>query len=486
MTSPVMIGALAGYSAKQIISYLTKAFPNLAPRIQKAQSSGFKPEQILDFMSKTMQSQESSQFTSESEIHKFNREKNNQITKQLAQFGLQAGGIGLGLKALSQTGIGQNLMSGLKNVLGGGGGMPGGQQPSAQSSGAQPNATQPLGGNAEAPQPQQATQAPSPTQPNQPQTVAQQPPSVNSSQILQNLGLSDKITNLLNQGNNPEQITSQIESSLNQTQRKNLDGLIKKGQAKPLREMIEDLFAQNLPGQQKPLKPHEEVLKKRNEMKKKQGLVENLYQDFISAYGEGNLPESMRPKEQEPSEMPKKGAYVSAGEGTFGTLKDMKEKEALVEADGKLHKVKANEVIESPLPEKELAELYDDLIKGVEKESGQEVSRNVNWAGYDPNDNSLAYLPHDGSLYVYKDLSEEEVKELTSLLNTRKTTGENFIGGWSAGSGSPIGAGMSKLIQKLQKERGGKGNEYANKFQTVYNYLEPAVKAAKAAKKKKK
>ncbi len=45
---------------------------------------------------------------------------------------------------------------------------------------------------------------------------------------------------------------------------------------------------------------------------------------------------------------------------------------------------------------------------------------------------------------------------------------------------------MSALIQRLQKERG-KGNEYSKKYETLYDWVEPAVtlKKKKNAKRKK-
>ena len=124
------------------------------------------------------------------------------------------------------------------------------------------------------------------------------------------------------------------------------------------------------------------------------------------------------------------------------------------------------------------------MISGIEEETEQDVSRMVNWAGYDPKTNELSFLPHDGALYIYKNISPEQKDMLTSILSTRKTSGGNFIGPWKAGSKSPIGAAMSALIKQLQAERGGKGNEYEEKYETVYNYLEPAVKAKKKKKKK--
>jgi len=104
----------------------------------------------------------------------------------------------------------------------------------------------------------------------------------------------------------------------------------------------------------------------------------------------------------------------------------------------------------------------------------------VEWAGYDPNTNELAYKPHGSDkMWSYDDIPPEDVEVLTSLLTQRKSTGENFIGAWQAGTESPIGAAMYQLIKKLQAARGGKGNEYKNKYETIYDALEPAKKAAK-------
>ncbi len=80
---------------------------------------------------------------------------------------------------------------------------------------------------------------------------------------------------------------------------------------------------------------------------------------------------------------------------------------------------------------------------------------------------------------MYDDISPEDIEALTNLLTQRKSTGDNFIGRWEAGTESPIGAAMYQLIKKLQSERGGKGNEYKNRFETIYDALEPAKEALK-------
>ena len=70
-------------------------------------------------------------------------------------------------------------------------------------------------------------------------------------------------------------------------------------------------------------------------------------------------------------------------------------------------------------------------------------------------------------------------------MKTRQTTGSNHIGAWKEGTTSPMGAQMSQLIRKLQSERGGKGQEYARKYEMIYRALGPAEDALKEKKRKK-
>src|SRR6185295_11585278 len=174
-----------------------------------------------------------------------------------------------------------------------------------------------------------------------------------------------------------------------------------------------------------------------------------------------------------------KGSTVASPQG-IGSVREIRNGKAIIEVDGKKHQVNEDELIQAPIDEKDLADLYEELTQGIEKKTGKQISRNVEWAGYDPNTNELAYKPHGSDqLYAYDDISPEDVEVLTNFLTQRKSTGENFIGAWEAGTESPIGAAMYQLIKKLQSERGGKGNEYKNKFMTIYDALEPAKKALK-------
>jgi hypothetical protein len=181
-----------------------------------------------------------------------------------------------------------------------------------------------------------------------------------------------------------------------------------------------------------------------------------------------------------------KQSLVASPKG-MGEVKEIRNGKAIIEVDGKKHSIDESELVQSPLPPKEMAELWDDLVSGIEHHTGRQVSRNVEWAGYDPDANELSYKPHGSSrLYVYGDISPSDVDILTNFLTQRKSTGRNFIGPWEAGTESPIGAAMHQLIKRLQVERGGKGNEYKNRYETIYDAIEPAKTASKEAHEKRK
>lgn len=472
--TPILQAAAQGYTAQQIISYVSQAFPNLSPRIKKAASSGYTTNQILKYLNQLMEEESFSKFTTVNEREGKHRDKLNVLGKQI----LGSGATALGLQGfqqslppLAQTLLGNPVANAAQQQ---------GQTPPittglAQTAnpsqlGQQQNQTiaaQPLqqSGSPIA-TPSQQMQLPEIPQLQQPavqqsvKTPAQQPPSLDSISIIKELGLEEKINNLLKQGVSPENISSQIVPSLNPKQRKLFTDKVRTGQAITMPSIIAD-YASKVPISPMQTAP--------------------------------NAPQSpemigVLPKVQKEEKKPlSKGSFVSTPQGLIGNIESERNGQALVKDEsGKLHKTKVEDLIESPLPEKDLADLFDDVVKGIEHETGEEVSRNVNWAGYDPESNSLAYRPHLGGLWVYDDIPSEDVELLTNMLTQRKTSGENFIGAWKEGSKSPIGAAMSALIKKLQAERGGKGKEYANKFLTLYDALGPAAEASKKKKKAKK
>lgn len=452
-----------GFNMINIVNYLIKNNKSLSKKIESALKQGYSHDQIGEYLSKGEYSTYSQR---EKMLSGITQKERADLIAQGAPGDWKKplnAAIGLGSAALGAYGTIKGfpgIANTLRTVFGGNNPLNPGPAPMANAP-LQPNPISPAGSAI----PTNIQQIPqiTPTSPGTmvqgstnltqnavPQQIAQQPP-IDSSSIIREMQLEPKINNLLNSGNDPEIIGHILYQQLKPNQKKWLDSQIKEGKAKSLPEMVKEFASTGI---------------KENKISKEMP-IENI-------------------GKEENTNKPVKGNIVAAPHGIVGDIESIREKEALVkDHSGKLHKVKVEDLIESPLPEKELSELHDELIRGIEKKTGEEVSRNVNWAGYDPDNNELLYLPHDGSAYVYAQISPENVELLTNILGTRKTTGSNFIGAWKEGTKSPIGAQMAALIKKLQSERGGKGNEYIRKYSTVYSALEPAVRAAKEAKRKK-
>ncbi len=448
MIAPSILSAISqGFNASQIIKWLISNDKNLSQVIKNALSQGYDDDKILSYltngqyMSHGQKNEALSGTTQQERASKiFNAPTNFAPLKKAAAIGAAGIGVGsaLGRMAGGIGGLGRGAGNPLPSPPLPANPMPSPQPPiGPQPMGNAPVHTAPIppvGPTATPnmpPAPSLPTQQPNIPLPTQtPQTAAQISPE-QSIQTLEEMGLGSRLKALTSAGNSSEGISTVLDRILTPGQRKWLDEKIKAGEAKPMQEMVSDFIAAN------PAKSEAPPL---------QSLQEAL---------------PLEPVKEEPI-TPQKGNLVfDESSGVSGQLKDIKNKEALVEEDGKLHKVKSEDLLHSELPEKDLASLYDDLIKGIEKSTEKQVSRSVEFAGYDPEHNELVYRPYLGGVYVYEDISPEDAELLTSFLTKRKTSGESLIGAWEKGTESPIGAAMSALIRKLQQERGGKGNEYS-------------------------
>lgn len=466
---PILTALSSGISAKKILEYLMRKSPELAPRITKALASGLSAEKIIGFFSKeknfdklrqSIQQEYSLENNANPMVQGENIRSKNLAPDMASNLQRNVPGmVGTGLSAL---GTGMALNHALPNLL---------KTPMQGKTEKTPETPlQPPVNPANIPQQAQQNQAPSamPSAPISPSSPPVQPevnntpikaPDVRS--ILDKYGLSQHVDKLSERNKDPKQIAAVLYSRFPKEMKQFQDEAGKH---------MEDAIGDYLASSQNALKPTE--------------LVENPQISPKNAQNPSlNEKKSLKVDESSynaPEEKPIAKSDIVASPQGVGEVKEVRGGEAVIDVDGKLHKVKEDELIPSPIPEKDLATLYDDMIQGIEKETGQQVSRNVEWAGYDPKSNELAYKPHQsGRLYVYDDISPEDVELLTNFLTKRKSTGENFIGAWQAGTESPIGAAMYQLIKKLQAERGGKGNEYKNRYETIYDALEPAKEAKK-------
>lgn len=469
--SPLFYSLAQGYTANQILQFLVGANPKLKKPISAAAAAGYTVDQIVNFLSDKEENNMAGKYMSSHQIEAKKK-------KEYEQKAISAikGGAALGISALGAYALSRAIPPALQAAQAAAGGQlpgpppPGGtppQTPPAVPGRAQPAVgNQPPGTPPAGPAPIAPINAPqAQTPPIQPQGMAQPTqtgttapvnpiqPTIPSSQVLSQMSLKDKVDTMRKAGNTPEAIAAALNMQLTSGQRKWFGEQLKSGSVKPLQEIVKDYF--------------NEVPLQTSEVPRSTAEVPLQTEEEVKPIS--------------------KGITVASPKG-IGQVKEIRGDQALIESDGKIHKANVDELIESPIPEKDLADLYDEMIAGIEKQTGKQVSRNVEWSGYDPKVNELAYKPHGSDkFYVYDDISPEDVNILTSFLTQRKSTGQNFIGAWEAGSESPIGAAMYQLIKKLQAERGGKGNEYKARFETIYDALEPAKTASKqryAARKK--
>lgn len=260
------------------------------------------------------------------------------------------------------------------------------------------------------------------------QNIAESP-KISSEFLIEQMKLKDRIQNMAEAGNNPETISAAIKS------------MITPSQKKWLAEQTDQP-------------------------------IEAIVNEYVSNLGKQPKIEQKSP-EIEPSG--KTGQLAAFPNGEIGEVQSVRNGIAKINVNGKERHRKLNELIESPLPEKDLADLYGNLVQSIPE---KDRSAMINVAAYDPQTNSLMFRPHHGAYYVYDDIPSEFAEKLKQSMFQAKTTGENFFGSWTKGEASR-GAGLYQLIKELQKIYGGKGKEYSRKFETIHSLLGTAEKAHK-------
>lgn len=480
----------SGFTSSQIIKYLLKKFPQHANKINNALAAGFTVDQVVKYLGggRKELNKMSAESNEDEGMTPYSKTLNKDIkgqenrAKNATMAGVSAVSAPMAATALSRAlpqnllRLGQNtpqlqqtIQQTLQPPMGPGPNSPGvqvlnpkGPSPSPNSPMQQPqqppiNPLQPLQGS-----PTSQPPINSPTIPQPPQTIQPQRDIKKSVDIIKSTGQEATVKNLLEGGLSPSAIKDTLGVILGKKKLKELEK-----ETGGIEQAIED-YAQTT-----------------KEQPQEQPQMESASQqlDAIQPQTQRMQPEQIQLEAEKPIEESKliqKSETVSTPQG-IGEVKEIRNGKAIVAVDGKLHKVDESELIQSPIPKKDLADLFDDLKSGIEQETGNEISKNVEWAGYDPIKNVLAYKPWmgGGKIYTYSDISPEDVAELQSILAQRKTSGQNYIGIWEKDSKSPIGNRMHALITRLQKERGGKGNEYLNKFETIYDPLEPAKNASK-------
>lgn len=154
---------------------------------------------------------------------------------------------------------------------------------------------------------------------------------------------------------------------------------------------------------------------------------------------------------------PERGSVVSLPAGNVGVIKDIKKEHALIDEDGKTHKVKISDL---QLPDEAVQQTVARLLEIPEVDK----SSTINYWAYDPEDKDLFLMFHNGETYKYHDVPEDLVKELHEMAVSPTTKKENEFGAWSPEDPKSRGATFIKKLIAHPKYKKPKKGEPENKF----------------------
>jgi hypothetical protein len=548
---------------------MSSAFPSLAPSIEKAKKYGYSPSKIISYLGSLFGGGEEIKGGTEAAQEKLSGQQTKEKFKQL-------GGLGVGvLGAYAASRAVPSLVQGARGLLGGPNTAPPGSPPTTPSP-QPPIGPQPMG-NAPVSPPPVPPVGPAPagatapvTPPANAQTAAPSQAPIapgnpqQSATVIEQMGLGEKIKNLVSAGNPPETIAAAINVSLKPGQKKWLDDKIKSGEAQPLEQMVKDYISARpvdiskesgqypnsgsaLSAQAKLIQPLEEqkevypeypgeseeekalfhqrqeeeaqLMDKeerdrfnnieywdkwlREHTKNREKPLRSTKDFLLEAKAQQKIMESHWEKGhnrdeqlemhaslqkyvdhlreldalEERDKNVKKGDLVFDEESeNFGKLKDIKKKEALIDDNGKLHKVKLENLEKTP---EDLIKAAQDLLKIPEVDRSSVISLLT----YRPSSNELFIQYHNGETYAYEDIDKDLVNEITEAMGTPVTSGKNIYGAWEEGKKDSRGAALiHKILRdpKYSKENEGKTWE---KLGTHYDYWKKLRKVPKRKKK---
>ena len=433
----------AGYTAKQVLNFLARTYPQLSTHIQMASTAGYTADQISKYLSR-YGPKAFKQFAKgqagpqnvpykEEETNPYIKKENTIREKEQIPEGLKtAGKVGLGLAggALGAYALKRAAPAIVSSLFGG-------------QSGQQTAENPVIGGPAVGQQPIQ--QIPAEKIPL---------PKGNVSNLFDQMGLGTQVKQM--SSSQPPDVIAKIldQHMLSPSQKK----WLKEQTNEPLENLVQQYLSQPSSSDQGAVE--DTALP---EQKKEQTLEQET--PLQTPEVEQPAPEPIKPEIANQEENKKKSVFLPNGE--VGRVISEKDGIAKVEVNGEIKHRKVSDLEEAPLDLDHLANLYEELTNAIPESERSSV---MNFAGYDSNANELAFRPHGGALYVYKDIPQEFADKLQNAMFKAKTTGQNFYGAWAKGENSRF-AGLSELIRQLQKEYGGRGKEYVRKYETVHDFL---------------
>jgi len=426
-----------GYLPEEILKYISKAIPKMSEPIRKASKLGYTTNQILGFLSKNFDT-EDRRGMSEPERQAANRRSDSQRIK----YGLTmaAGAVVAPLAAsVASNALSRVLPTGLKNLSGS-------MNPVVSSASAQPSLaginsspangqTSPAGATASAPtlqMPQStnqlinsAQQPPvSPSNITQPKEVQQPKGIINPKEYLEKKGILEQVNDSLKRGNKPEQVAAEL--GIKRTGRSRLDP-----------ELLSNIEAyaqetQAAPQKQKILEPEVQKLDVSKET----------------------------PEIKEETKPISKNQTVASPQGV-GEVKEIRNGKALVDVDGKLHKVDAEDLEGEP---EEVKNAKFDFDLSDVPEDLRSAPLNEVYLPYDKRHVTVKYnagLKPIHYIYFRKDgqsIPNDYINKIVQGVQLPVSSGKSFWGVWNADKSDSRGAANYEELVANSQEEGEKDN----------------------------
>ena len=436
--------ALGSLSPQKILEYLMRKSPDLAPKIKSALASGLSAEKVVKFFSKDknfdklkdkMENSYSMDRNANPLVQAENTRSQNLGTDMASSLQRHAP---KALGAVAGLGVNMALNHALPNLLKGSTQEISGKIPETSS---QP----PINPVSPAPSPNTPSSQPSipqNPQPVQPQGILNTPSQPGKPNI------NEILTSIVS--NNPN-ISSEDAAGIIKKLYPDIAKKIEQGNKKPLKDVMDNIIPVlkgKIPNQKSPT----------NLQSKPTNSVEEIIQPTPqNGQNPPNQPQEPQKLEQPSQELdaqpeierPKieKASIVAAPQG-IGEVKEIRNGQAIVEVDGKKHKVSVDDLEPPAFSEDEIADAYDDLMAKIPEEH---KSGFISWAGYDEDRNVLGFIPRGGKYEELHNITPEEAQRVKEGKGIARTSGEEREGLWVMGEDTRGGI-ISQIIHDRRKK----------------------------------
>lgn len=346
--------------------------------------------------------------------------------------------------------------------------------------------------------PQSSPNAPqsSPNIPQNAQTVQPEGISINAAEVLGKHNIKDKVDQIIKAGNGPAEVSAYFEK-FNPKEKK----IIEKETGQPFEKVVEEYAKTNNQNQKEEGKPQSTSLRKNENVLEEvtqpenindafrqvgKGITENLYKGLFESLQQGKdtfagIKDPILKKAKEPfdkglikspedlrdfvtgklkmpetsSESIVKGATVATPNG-IGEVKSIKEKNALVEVDGKVTKVPIEEL--QPEPEEVRNSVFDFDPSKISEDLRSAPLNEV----YLPYDRRHITVKYNAGLkpvrYIYwrkddKPIATDYINKIVKGVQIPVSSGKSFWGAWNADTSDSRGAAnYEELVSNAQEE----------------------------------